>query len=62
MVAAIEHVLQACQAAQMPLGIFGLSVEAVKPYIERGCTLIIVGTDMTLLGDAARQLLARTKT
>ena len=61
-VAAIEHVLQACQAAQMPLGIFGLSAEAVKPYIERGCTLIIVGTDATLLGDAARQLLARTKT
>ena len=49
-VAAIEHVTQVCQAAQMPLGIFGLSAEAVKPYIERGYTLITVGVDTVLLG------------
>jgi 2-keto-3-deoxy-L-rhamnonate aldolase RhmA len=56
-VAAIEHVTQVCQAAQMPLGIFGLSAEAVKPYIERGYTLITVGVDTVLMGNAAKQLL-----
>ena len=49
-VAAIEHVTQVCQAAHMPLGIFGLSAEAVQPYIERGYTLITVGVDTVLMG------------
>ena len=60
-VAAIEHVTQVCQAAHMPLGIFGLSAEAVQPYIERGYTLITVGVDTVLMGSAARQLLGRVK-
>ena len=60
--AAIEHVTQACRAAQMPLGIFGLSAEAVKPYIERGYTLITAGIDTVMLGNAARQMLVQLKT
>jgi 2-dehydro-3-deoxyglucarate aldolase len=60
-VAAIEHVTQVCQAMQLPLGIFGLSAEAVKPYIERGYTLIAVGVDVVLMGEAAKQLLGRVK-
>ena len=60
-VSAIEHVTQVCQAAQMPLGIFGMMAEAVKPYIKRGYTLITVGIDTVLLGTAARQLLAQLK-
>src|SRR5512136_769867 len=39
-VAAIERVTQVCRAAHMPLGIFGMTLEAVKPYIERGYTLV----------------------
>src|SRR5512139_484196 len=39
-VAAIEHVTQVCRAAHMPLGIFGMSAEAVQPYIERDYTLL----------------------
>src|SRR5512139_2029472 len=54
-VSAIEHVTQVCQAVQMPLGIFGMSAEAVQPYIRRGYTLITVGIDTVLLGNAARQ-------
>ncbi len=57
-VSAIEHVTQVCQAAQMPLGIFGMSAEAVQPYIKRGYTLIAVSIDTVLLGNAARQMLA----
>ena len=60
-VAAIEHVTQVCQAAQLPLGIFGLSSEAVLPYIEHGYTLITVGVDTALLGSAARHMLKQIK-
>jgi 2-keto-3-deoxy-L-rhamnonate aldolase RhmA len=60
-VSAIEHVTQVCQAAQMPLGIFGMSAEAVQPYIKRGYTLITVGIDTVLLGNTARQMLAQLK-
>ena len=58
-VAAIEHVTHVCQAAHMPLGIFGMSAEAVRPYLEQGYTLITVGIDTVLLGMAARQMLAQ---
>ncbi len=58
---AIEHITQVCQATQMPLGIFGMTLEAVKPYIERGYTLVIVSIDTVLLGNAARQLLAQLR-
>jgi 2-dehydro-3-deoxyglucarate aldolase len=60
-VAAIDRVTQACHAAHMPLGIFGLSVQAVQPYIDRGYSLIVVGVDTVLLGTAAKQLLAQVR-
>lgn len=53
---AIEHVATACQAAGVSLGYFGVSAEAVKPYIARGYTLIVAGVDTLLLGNAARKL------
>jgi 2-keto-3-deoxy-L-rhamnonate aldolase RhmA len=56
-VQAIEHVTEVCRAAGMPLGIFGVSAEAVQPYLARGYTLIVAGVDTLLLGQAARQLL-----
>ena len=55
-VAAIDHITRSCQAAGMPLGIFGMSAAAVKPYMERGYTLLCAGTDVTLLAAAARAL------
>lgn len=57
-VAAIERVTRACRAAQMPLGYFGMNAAAVRPYVERGYTLIVAGVDTTLLAGAARALLA----
>ncbi len=60
-VAAIDRVTAACRAANVPLGIFGLSAQAVQPYIERGYTLIVAGVDTVLLGQAAAQLLAHLK-
>jgi len=55
---AIDHVTRACREASVRLGIFGASPDAVRPYIERGFTLIAVGGDTLILGRAAKDLLA----
>lgn len=57
-IAAIDQVTQVCRAAGMPLGIFGVSAEAVQPYVTNGYSLIILGVDGILLGQAAEELLA----
>ncbi len=58
-VSAIEHVTQVCQAARMPLGIFAMSAEAVQPYVKKGYTLLTVGIDTVLLGNAAREMISK---
>jgi 2-keto-3-deoxy-L-rhamnonate aldolase RhmA len=55
---AIGHVTTTCRNAGMPLGYFGVNAAAVRPYIERGYTLIVAGVDTLLLGGAAKALLA----
>jgi len=60
-VAAIDRVTSVCQEAGIPLGYFGVSAAAVKPFIGRGCTLIVAGVDTLLLGGAARRMLADLK-
>ena len=60
-VAAIARVTEACRAAEMPLGYFGVSAAAVKPYVDRGYTLIVAGVDTTLLAGAARGLLTELR-
>ena len=53
---AIAHVTNVCQQANVPLGIFGLSPDAVAPYLRQGYRLIVAGVDTLLLGQAATQL------
>jgi 2-keto-3-deoxy-L-rhamnonate aldolase RhmA len=60
-VAAIGRVTDACRAVGMPLGFFGVNAAAVRPYVERGYTLIVAGVDTTLLAGAARGLLAELR-
>lgn len=55
---AIDQVARACREAGVRLGIFGASPDAVKPYIEQGFTLIAVGGDTLMLGQAAQRVLA----
>lgn len=55
--AAIQHVAQVCFDAGMPVGIFGITAEAVRPYIAQGFSFIVCGVDTVMLGNAARQLL-----
>jgi len=58
---AIDRVTQACRKADVRLGIFGTSSDAVRPYIEKGYTLISVGVDTMMLGQAAKSVLATLK-
>ncbi len=58
---AIERVRTACQAAGRPLGIFGATPEAVRPYLNRGFSLIAVAMDATLMSQAARAVVAALK-
>jgi 2-keto-3-deoxy-L-rhamnonate aldolase RhmA len=59
--AAIEHVRTTCQAAGVPLGIFGLNADAVRPYMDRGFTMIVAGVDTVLLGTAATTLVGELR-
>ena len=56
-IAAIDRVTIACRTAGKPLGIFGVTAEAVKPYIDQGYTLITAGLDIMLMAQAAKSLL-----
>lgn len=48
-----------CQArnADIPVGIFGASAKAVKPFIKLGCSLIAVGTDTLMFAETVRATL-----
>ncbi len=59
--AAIDRVTEVCRRVGMPLGIFGMNPAAVKPYLDRGYTLIVCGVDTVLLDTAARELLNHIK-
>ena len=56
-VAAIGRVTDACRAAGMPLGYFGVTAAAVQPYVARGYTLIVAGVDTLYLANGAKALL-----
>jgi 2-dehydro-3-deoxyglucarate aldolase len=56
-VEAIARVTDACVDVGIPLGYFGVDAAAVRPYVERGYTLIVAGVDTLLLGTAAKGLL-----
>ncbi|HVY64839.1 MAG TPA: aldolase/citrate lyase family protein [Gammaproteobacteria bacterium] len=60
-VGAIRRVTDACRAAGMPLGYFGVTAAAVRPYAAQGYTLLVAGVDTLLLGNAAKTLLAELK-
>ncbi len=55
-VAAISRVTDVCRKAAITLGFFGVTAEAVEPYIDRGYTLITAGVDTLFLASAAKQL------
>ena len=56
---AIAHIRDTCLAAGIPLGAFGVSAEAVEPFIAQGFTFIAVGIDTLFLCQGAQQLLGQ---
>ena len=58
---AITRVRNACRDVNIPIGIFGLTADAVKPYIEQGFTMIVAGVDTMLLANASSTLLTAVR-
>jgi len=53
---AISKVKKCADKANIPTGIFGANPEAVKPYVKEGYTLIAIGIDTMIFGDAAKKI------
>lgn len=53
---AIARVAASCLGAGRAVGIFGLTADAVRPWMERGASLVVAGVDAILLGRAGREL------
>lgn len=60
-ITAIDRVGEVCQKHGVTAGIFGIDVDAAKPWIAKGFTLIAVGIDMVFLGSAAEAALKAVK-
>ena len=58
---AIERIIDACQAATISMGIFGINAEAVLPYKEKGFNLLAVGIDTAFLISSAKDTLIKMK-
>jgi 2-keto-3-deoxy-L-rhamnonate aldolase RhmA len=56
-VSAIDRVYQCCQRKNISLGYFGVTTEAVRPYMEAGYSFITVGVDVLFAGAAATETL-----
>ena len=53
---ATGRVIDTCRSAGRVSGIFGVDVEAVRPWVLRGAGLVVVGVDALLLAAAAAAL------
>lgn len=57
----IRQVRKACQQRKKPIGIFTISVDDAKPYLDQGYALIAVGVDTLMLGQAAQDIVKKMK-
>lgn len=58
---AIGNIAETCQKAGVKLGIFGVSAEAITPYIKKGFTLITAGVDSLFIIKSAKEILAEIR-
>ncbi len=56
-IAAIDRVTGVCRAQGLALGYFGVSTDSVRPYIDRGFSLICAGTDAGFVTAGAAEVL-----
>ena len=57
----INRVREACLARKKPIGIIGITVDAAKPFLNQGYSLIAVGIDTMIFGNAALDILTQMK-
>lgn len=55
---AINKIIKSCKKADVHMGFFGVSAEAVLPYKEKGFTLLTVGVDTSFIIKSASQTLS----
>ena len=56
-IAAFDRIARVCQAKEMPLGYFGTSVDGVKPFVERGYSLVCTGLDAGFITQGVKSML-----
>ncbi|MDG1894536.1 MAG: aldolase/citrate lyase family protein, partial [Fuerstiella sp.] len=54
--AAIDRVVTTCQSADIPIGSFGVTADAIRQYEEQGISLLCAGVDVLFLGSGARKM------
>jgi 2-dehydro-3-deoxyglucarate aldolase/4-hydroxy-2-oxoheptanedioate aldolase len=57
----MNQVREACRQRNKPIGIFAISVEDARPYLDQGYALIVVGVDTMMLGQAAQGIVKKMK-
>ncbi|MGD9858013.1 MAG: HpcH/HpaI aldolase/citrate lyase family protein [Planctomycetaceae bacterium] len=58
---AIDRVTAACRQANLPLGIFGITADSLRPYMDQGYSLIVASVDTLFLGGAAKSMLSQLR-
>lgn len=59
--AAMQRVLDCCADKGKPLGVFGAGVEAVQPFMRAGYSLVAVGIDVLVLGQAMQGIVGQLR-
>ena len=58
---AISHIIQKCQQAGVPFGIFGSNASFLMPYLGQGCRYPLLGLDSLVITKAFQELLLPLK-
>lgn len=56
-IAAFDRITDVCNAQEMPLGYFGTGVDGVKPFVERGYSLVCTGLDAGFITHGVKTML-----
>ncbi len=57
----IRKIREACEQRKKPIGIFAISVEDARPYIDQGYGLVAVGVDTMMLGQTAQDIVKKMR-
>ena len=58
---AIDSVLEVARAAELPVGIWAPTAEQTRAWIQRGVSLVILGSDLGFLAESVERELAEAR-